>query len=301
LAAVGFLYFDREAVQRKTPQDQLTYLFTCILMAPGISWYMYALVTWRVMGWALLSVKPVPRAAVSVLIMIMSGYLVDSPGFLRNAGVYLPLFVAGQLFPLKEVMARLPASLGPATLAFGVAALCLIGCWEFSGSGLAFLGDIPYYSWGPLEGPPDGYCSFSAFSTFWLRGLFRNILELTKGLVLIFLCCPRQESLLSKLGQYSLYTYLLHPWLQDFMNEALQMHSWRPHPTGHSSATFQWVCFVGSLLYALSMNMVLTSKPCRAVFGYLLEPAWLERLCAVPDLVKADSVALPQGAAAKSA
>lgn len=284
-----YFYVDHGTVAQKKPQDQVLYLFNAILTAPGISWYMYALATWRVLGWALLTLKPATRAVVAVLIMIISGYMIDTPGFLRNAGVYFPLFVAGQLFPLKEILARLPPTLDAGTLAAGVAMLSLIACWEFSTSGLNFLSEIPYYSWGAFEGPHDGYCSFGAYSTFWLRGAFRNMLELTKGLVLILFCCPRQDSTLSKLGQYSLYTYLLHPWFQEFMNEVLMMHSWRPHPTVHSSMAFQWSCVAGSIFYAIFMNLVLTSQPCTLIFKYILEPAWLERLVAVEPAKHAPS------------
>merc|ERR1719163_502973 len=200
----------------------------------------------------------------------MSGYVIDSPGFLRNALVYLPIFIAGQLFPLKEVMARMP-SLTPAMLASGVALLALVGYWEFSASGLQILGEIPFYSWGATEGPRDGYCSFGAFATFWLRGVFRNALELSKGLVLILLCCPRQDSLMSTLGQYSLYAYLLHPWLQAFMNDALMMREWRPHPTAHSSAAFQYACLIGAFAHALAVNLILTSWPSRVLFRPIIE------------------------------
>eukprot|EP00928_Gymnodinium_smaydae_P046733 TRINITY_DN31150_c0_g1_i1.p1 TRINITY_DN31150_c0_g1~~TRINITY_DN31150_c0_g1_i1.p1 ORF type:complete len:507 (+),score=114.27 TRINITY_DN31150_c0_g1_i1:111-1631(+) len=289
---VGYMYFDRAIVQRKTPQDQVLHLFNCILTAPGISWYMYALVTWRVMGWALMSFRPMSRVMVSVALMIISGYSVDSPGFLRNAGVYLPLFVAGQLFPLKEVMARIP-TVTPMMFATGAATLLLTLCWELSAPGLAFLGDIPYYSWGSVEGPPDGYCDFGAFLSFWMRGAFRNALELSKGLTLILLCCPRQETTLSRLGQYSLYTYLLHPWLQDVLNEFLHMRDWRPHPTADSGFAFQLLCMAGAVLYATAFNLILTSRQSRFLFSPILEPAWLERLCAAESKKDDRSGAVP--------
>jgi hypothetical protein len=280
------VYFDGDFVRRKTYQEQILHLFQCILTAPGISWYMYALVTWRVLGWALLSIRPVARMTVSVILMVISGYCIDSPGYLRNALVYLPIFTAGQLFPLKEVMARLP-SVTPPMLIAGGSLLFLVGYWEFSTTGLHMLAEIPYYSWGPTEGPPDGYCSFGAFATYWLRGVFRNTLELSKGLVLILFCCPRQDSLLSRLGQYSLYAYLLHPWLQALMNDKLMMRTWRPHPTAHSSATFQYACLIGAVAHALAVNLVLTSWPCRVLFRWIIEPTWLERLFATEPAAKA--------------
>jgi len=258
---------------------QLTYLFQGFLMAPGISWYMYALVCWRVGGWGLMSMKPITRCVASLMIMIMSGYIIDSPGFIRNAGIYLPIFVAGQLFPLKEVMSRIP-EVTPTMFIAGVTLLLATARWEFSDTGLSFLNGIPFYSWGHTEGPPDGYCNFAAFSSFWLRGLFRNVLEVSKGLVLILLCCPRQENLLSRLGQYSLYTYLLHPWCQDFVNKGIQIYDWRPHPNAKSSVEFQWACVFGAIVYAFAMNIFLTSWPVRTVFSPILEPAWLERLFA---------------------
>jgi len=276
---VGFCIFDRELLGKRSAQAQLTYLFQGFLEAPGISWYMYALVCWRVAGWALLSFKPAFRFAVSVLIMMMSGYIIDTPGFIRNAGVYLPIFVAGQLFPMKEVLSRTP-QLTPGLFACGIATLALVGCWEYSASGLAFLGEIPFYSWGNIEGPPDGYCDFTSFSTFWLRGLFRNALELSKGLVLILFCCPRSDNVISKLGQYSLYTYLLHPWCQQLVNMGVKYYDWRPHPNMQSSLSFQWACAVMAMCYAFCMNVVLTSVPVRTLFGPVLEPAWLERLFA---------------------
>merc|ERR1719401_1555251 len=286
----GFLYFDRDILKHRPAQQQLTYLFQGFLMAPGISWYMYALVCWRIAGWGLLSMKPMARCAASLMTMIMSGYIIDSPGFLRNAGIYLPIFLAGQLFPLKDVMARMPVLTPPMFIA-GLAVLLFTARWEFSKSGLSFLSDIPFYSWGHLEGPPDGYCSFGAFSTFWLRGLFRNALEVSKGLVLILLCCPRQDNMLSRLCQYSLYTYLLHPWCQDFVNMGIKIYDWRPHPTAASSATFQWACVLGAIAYAFAMNVFLTSWPVRKVFGPILEPAWLERLFGVePKESKAEKM-----------
>jgi fucose 4-O-acetylase-like acetyltransferase len=289
---VGFAYFDRDTLKNRTVQAQITYLFQGLLMAPGISWYMYALVCWRIMGWGLMSFKPIARAVVSVLILIMSGYIIDSPGFLRNAGIYLPIFVAGQLFPLKEVMARLPV-LTPSMFIAGMSILLLTARWEYSQTGLSFLAEIPFYSWGSIEGPPDGYCDFGAFSTFWLRGLFRNALELSKGLVIILLCCPRQENMLSRMGQYSIYTYLLHPWCQDLVNEGIKFYDWRPHPNAASSSMFQWACVFGAIAYAFTMNVFLTSKPVRTIFGPILEPTWLEGLFAAETKETKQPSALP--------
>lgn len=276
----GFAIFDRELLGKRSEQAQLTYLFQAILMAPGISWYMYALVCWRVAGWALLSFKPAARAAASVLIMIMSGYIIDTPGFIRNAGIYLPIFVAGQMFPTKEVMVRIPEVTAP-LFAMGISLLVATACWEYSASGLSFLADIPFYSWGNFEGPPDGYCDFTAFSTFWLRGMFRNALEMSKGLVLILFLCPRADSFLSRMGQYSLYTYLLHPWCQQLVNMGIKYYDWRPHPNALSSLSFQWACVFMAMGYACCMNIFLTSFPVRTLFGPILEPVWLERLCGV--------------------
>merc|ERR1719401_930546 len=54
---VGFAYFDRDTLKNRSGQQQLTYLFQGFLMAPGISWYMYALVCWRIAGWGLMSMS----------------------------------------------------------------------------------------------------------------------------------------------------------------------------------------------------------------------------------------------------
>jgi len=277
---IGFAYFDRDKLNHMSAMEQVQHLMTAMFTAPGISWYMYALITWRIMGWALVNLRPAVRFATSFMIMICSGYVIDSPGFLRNAGVYLPIFVAGQLFPLKEVLARSPVAT-PLMIALGAGMLFAIAVWEYSESGLAFLVEIPYYSWGSIYGPKGGYCDIGSFATYWLRGLFRNVLELSKGLVLILLCCPRSDNYFSNLGQYSLYTYLLHPWFQSVMNGPLRMTEWRPHPVLGDPPAYQWYCLCLGILYAFVVNVICTSKLARSVFSVVLEPAWVERLVGV--------------------
>eukprot|EP00413_Alexandrium_margalefii_P047406 CAMPEP_0204594820 /NCGR_PEP_ID=MMETSP0661-20131031/52301_1 /ASSEMBLY_ACC=CAM_ASM_000606 /TAXON_ID=109239 /ORGANISM="Alexandrium margalefi, Strain AMGDE01CS-322" /LENGTH=208 /DNA_ID=CAMNT_0051605261 /DNA_START=13 /DNA_END=639 /DNA_ORIENTATION=- len=176
-----------------------------------------------------------------------------------------PVYAVGLTFP-ATVFDRLDLVLpwGLRSVVVGLGLLALLLALQLSPAGMSFVDDVPPFGWAHLM---TSFCGPKEVALLWIRGLFKNLLELTKGLIFIFCCCPRKRvPLLSHVGRHTIYPYMLHLYAREIWSDAV----------GGRTGLLQRV-FEVSLLPVL-VAVLLASAPVRWVFGPILEPLWLERL-----------------------
>jgi hypothetical protein len=244
-----------------------------------LEWYIYALCWWQVFH----VVAPRSsrfRVILSLTISAVAGYLPQeyaNPFALQWAMIMLPVFVAGQLFPMERALQQVPYE--PLQILIGgvhVAAIFMASSFSFTTGALEdYMRYIPDYGqagnlsivfWDECSFGVNGAGEFSINYDsyfFWLRGLLRNAVEITKAVLFLVFLCPRSHSHLTVMGTRCLFPYLLQ-WLAIVPIAACMapLHS-----------TFRFP------LVSILTVVCLSSWPVYVLFRPLLEPRWCERLC----------------------
>jgi len=242
-----------------------------------LEWYIWALIWWQISRFVLAPCGPASRLGLSLAVSAIAGYLPVKILALNRAMVMLPVFVTGQLFPMERALRQIP--LGLNSVIFGsllAVAIFTLSSFSLGASSVGnIMDEIPACAWTG----EDFYEShvfkdpsiFTQTPFFWLRGLFRNLVELTKGVIFILLFCPRSDGRLAQMGSRTLYPYLLQFLMITYVNcSSDTCASWYIAYTHH----FRWLhLLAGSCL----ITGCLTLWPITAIFGVLLEPVWLDR------------------------
>lgn len=237
----------------------------------GKGWFLQALFLWRLWGLIILPLSSSSRLTAALAVAIAGGYDSGWSCFhAARAASMFPIYVLGQLFPLEEALHFAGTwSLHKALL--GALLLLVFLCLEASEIGEALADVLPEYEW---EGLVLWHTPLRA-TFFWLFSFARNLLELSKGFVLLLLCCPRNESVFAVMGRRSLYPYLLH-------GPFVWMNVWLLSPVSSSfvstSLVMQALAWSAALALATISVMLLSCAQVERVFGPLLEPAWPSRL-----------------------
>jgi len=242
------------------------------------NWFLWGLIWWQIVSYLLRPFKPISRMLLAIVFAAVGGYLPDSLFSFNIVVSSLPIYVAGQLFPLREVLAAIPY--GRRSILLGGAVMFTLLLLETAG--WCFMEDIPKYAWSSgqraewwrYQAEP---CTQIGMWLLWIRGaVFRNVLELTKTLIFVFCLCPRSSSFMSDLGQYSLYPMLLHVpimklqliWLRGSdADESI------PYP---ENAFLVVLCYLGQLSFCFALTVLLSSKAVRSVFWVFFQPTWVE-------------------------
>jgi len=234
-------------------------------------WYLFALVFWRLWSLLLAPLRPSVQILVAVSASALSGYADLSRVFkLDYALACFPIFVLGQVAG-PEILLRTdqeyPRICSWCMAAIAAALLAAVFALQARPEGQAFQSDMPVAGWAHFV---TDFCSTASIRLLWLRGLWKNVLELTKGLLFVA-CCPRGLGPLAYLGRHTLYPYLLHPaamhWSDKFMH-------FLPAET-HSA----WRFAVAPLLLAAGLS----AWPVRALLRVFLEPTWAEKYLAARE------------------
>lgn len=236
-------------------------------------WYLFALMCWQLCGAALRMLPAAARLGLALACSAACGYMsAFKCTALEPAGVYLPIFVAGQLFPLERIVARLPQT--RSRVSAGLAFLVGVSYWQVTPGGFAMLWDgiVPVWGWSGRA-----YGGHWAAASFWLRGLFRHAFELSRGLALLLLLCPRGPGWMADFGRESVYPFLLNTAVIHWLAVLAHVGNLAfPMPTGYTARALMWLA---ALTFSLLLSVMLSSSPVRRTFGCLFEPTWLERLC----------------------
>lgn len=240
--------------------------YYCKLMP--LEWYICGLIWWQMSRFVLAPCSPASRLGLSLAVSAIAGYLPGNILALNWAMVMLPVFVAGQLFPMERALRQIPLGLN-SVIAGSLLTVAIFMLSSFSlgaSSDGNIMDGMPGFGWNG-EVPFWNY----VHPIFWLRGLFQNLVELTKCVTFILLFCPRSDGLLAQMGCRTLYPYLLQYLLMTYVScSSGTCASWYMAYTHH----FRWLhLFLGSCL----ITGCLTLWPITAIFGIFLEPVWLER------------------------
>lgn len=231
-------------------------------------WYLHALLWWRLGGFLLHPLPPVAKLLVAFLISSAGGYLkLIQCSALEPAASFFVVYVAGQLCPVEELLRRVPSTWG--SFATGMLYLLVSSFFLASPLGLAFMDDsvVPIWGWAGVA-----HHGGLAHGLYFLRGLFRHVFELSRFFAFLVLgVCPRGSSVLSNLGQRSLYAYLLNgPLVHDLFK---MVHV--PVSPYYLGKLIQWEALV---VLSVFITLLLSAAPVREVFRHILEPVWLEQL-----------------------
>lgn len=263
----------------------------------GATWFLFALLFWRIWGWMLMAFRTPWRLPVAMTFWVVAGYGNMASFKLGQAFASFPLFAAGQLFPYDFVVQNLPMQAERVVL--GV--LCLLAALAAGGTelGQVVLGDLPSWGWAgdPTLEADIAHCGAGEAGLIWMRGLFRNVMELSKTLIVVFFVCPRQRLPgITDAGAHLLYPYLLQYAVLEIQNGVMKGSF---HYLEVSAAA--WVgIWAAQFTSTLLVVVCLGSPPVRFAFSALLEPRWVERLVGggAPGLLpssggKAPFVSLP--------
>lgn len=245
----------------------------------GAMWYMFGLIAWRVWGWMLHPLRDGWKLTTALLFAMVCGYAHLDAFKMNQAIATFPFYVAGQIFPYDLVMERVQWT--PSSCVIGALFFVAVFGWGATSAGGAFLDDVPWWSWNK---PEDGWmeqrapCGGTEASFFWVRGMCRNAVEMTKTLVFVFLLIPRgRMGFISDLGSQTLYPYMLHYSVVRLQNRLINI------PEGFQAPNFVWVLmWLAEFTFCFLVVSALSSAPVRKTFKVLFEPTWLEEIMGAP-------------------
>jgi hypothetical protein len=254
-----------------------------------IQWYLQALVLWRLMYFgchffAARTATPVwPLLTGAALICYSWNPFIEFELWSLNlAIVFLPAFVVGVLFPVDDLLNRIPCTLTTQTM--GLVILGGFVCFNTVGR----FGNILPSEWrfGPAEvwaTLPDKNArqiwaaTSSAYdphiSLFWAQGLFKMLCWTVLAFILLATLCPRNTYWFTFAGgKGALYAYLLHlpvEALAQYLQGKLNLSHLLTSEIIKAVARLLQVGFITCLVLALA------SERCIRLMSWLLKPTWL--------------------------
>jgi len=237
-----------------------------------VQWYLLGLIWWRSIGAVLGHFRTIPRIMAAFLIASMACYVQTDFLSLRTLQ-WLPIFVAGQLFPYEQTVSKCPWR--PALALLGVATIVTIGVARFSFKQLVIPAD------GIFEGGENQVFNPVMYPLIWTRVVAWNLLQIFKSIVFVILICPRSRTPFTEAGEHSIYPYLLHRNVLCLLGKVSSKIFLSP-----DIAFNPWVVSIalalGDFSVIIGLCYCLSTWPVRALFHPLIEPSWL-RIFFVPD------------------
>jgi len=237
-----------------------------------VQWYLLGLIWWRSIGAVLGHFRTIPRIMAAFLIASMACYVQTDFLSLRTLQ-WLPIFVAGQLFPYEQTVSKCPWR--PALALLGVATIVTIGVARFSFKQLVIPAD------GIFEGGENRVFNPVMYPLIWTRVVAWNLLQIFKSIVFVILICPRSRTPFTEAGEHSIYPYLLHRTVLCLLGKVSSKIFLSP-----DIAFNPWVVSIalalGDFSVIIGLCYCLSTWPVRALFHPLIEPSWL-RIFFVPD------------------
>lgn len=203
----------------------------------------------------------------SVLISIGAGYLpnIDSTFSLSRTLGFLPFFVLGWWLRRHDVVERLGLlERRPWWAPASAAGLLALAGW-IAWAGIDLWRDIELRYWFFYD---DAYADLLSHHMWWAGAV--RLATLTVGLVLsaaFFALVPRRHTPWTRLGQYTMYVYLLHSFVLYPLRESGVLRGLDP----------TWFWLPAMCLLSVVIATLLATRPVRWVTGPLVEPRprWL--------------------------
>lgn len=225
-------------------------------------WFLISLFWWRLFGMLLAPLPSWVQLAVALGFNFAGGYVNLSFQSFNQTVACLPIFVAGRLFPLEWTLQVLPQT--PAVVCIGL--LLLLVAFMLERLESSFMGSLPV--WG---GCAQQVCGNWIDHLCYFRATCYAMIQMFKVLLLVFFVFPRKELSITKLGERSLYAYLLHLLFVRTLAAAKRKESCECS----EGCVLGWPVF---FVYVFAINAALSSSWTASVFGVLFQPSWLERL-----------------------
>eukprot|EP00927_Polykrikos_kofoidii_P077397 TRINITY_DN74336_c0_g1_i1.p1 TRINITY_DN74336_c0_g1~~TRINITY_DN74336_c0_g1_i1.p1 ORF type:complete len:465 (+),score=31.49 TRINITY_DN74336_c0_g1_i1:90-1484(+) len=246
------------------------------------NWILWGLIWWNVGGLLLWDLPPCFRVFVAILFCAAGGYSQSEFFSFSYSISTLPVFVFGQVFPWERAVSITRADwLQGLRGGFMLVLLCVP---ELVPVVRDFMEEIPQYSWYGGDQfhwkyGPDSSCDLPLGWTLsvWIRGaVFRNVLEVSKVLLLLLYVLPKGRHFTARLGRFWLYPLLLHRPLLDLSFRWLEELKSR---SDFVQKALGWGCLamLCQVVFALALTAILSTWPVRALFWVIIEPTWLER------------------------
>ncbi|CAE8620546.1 unnamed protein product [Polarella glacialis] len=275
------------------------------------AWYLRCLICWRFIAPLIACFSLRCGSVVALAIGVSSAYM-QYPAFDKlvwtHTAALLPFFWFGSLFG-QQLFSR-PIPLWPATrLAIGwVAFLGYICFWIlFEDQADVLLRAVELFpnNWQSMRLLLTRECP-ADFLFLWARYLGFLMLRGTTAILFLVNCVPRSQMPFTRLGSFTIYPYLLHRCVLDFVQRTVlvggkaECPGWiwnwacgdseRHHPS--PELRLQW-CMQSavSLLLAFALAYLLASWPFRVLFEWACQPKWLKRFFR-PSLPEAEPAAL---------
>jgi hypothetical protein len=247
----------------------------------SVAWYLEALVLWRLLAYsshAIAERTATPMwpwlVGASAVCHNINPFIALEVWSFNFAAVFLPAFVLGVLFPVEDLMKRVPHT-------WTVWATGALVCGSF-----VLLTDYAF-PWGPglfhsfwklptkearEQYAADPCASEAHISLFWAQGLFSMLVQTAFAIVFLVTLCPRASHWFTFAGgEGCLYAYLLHPVFLCGMYGPFVR--WLPLPILAVHAS-QCALQLLQLLMAICLVLSLASRPCIRVWSWLFKPTW---------------------------
>jgi len=233
------------------------------------TWYLLALVIWRLLAAACSYVRPAVAVGSMLVLSCCSEYMTHQLRFetapfniaFTRTFKFLPYFALGYACPQNLITKVQKAGIHIKLAAVGCAGGLL---WMSAAHSLDFINVLQ----------TDFFDMDAAYLPLHYEVAFLQILaRVVKNMAIILpvLCCviPAGENTLTWVGQYTLYPYLLHRPM--FVVSSVIMHY-----IGLASPISRALKVGLNIGYSMPVAVVLASWPIRAIFHWVVEPRWLD-------------------------
>ena len=229
-----FLYPKEHIVTFGTPYYQL--------------WFLLALAVWKFILPYFIKLKYPLLIAFALSIFI--GYEVDIGAYLSLSRIFVffPMFLLGYYFDKKWLDKLFLKS------SKIISVLVLISVYLL----------IYYFGQDINKQIPIAMQSYDMMGyREWYAGIYRiGSFAVTFIISIAFLSLvPRKQSMMSELGKFTMYPYILHAFLVKYLNK-IQFHTW-------IDTTFEKILWI---VLCVGFVMLLSTKPVRTLFNFLVEP-----------------------------
>mmetsp|Transcript_82514 Transcript_82514/g.145636 ORF Transcript_82514/g.145636 Transcript_82514/m.145636 type:complete len:1803 (+) Transcript_82514:2-5410(+) len=246
--------------------------------AGRVDWYLQSLAVWRGLTFAAHHVAdrtetPMWPWVLSIFALVMAFLsYVSVPFFsLNNLPFFMPSFLVGLLFPVRELIELVPPTWG-VRLSGGAALVA----WLTVPGLPEFLESFPCKQvWQTYAAFPEDPAREWEVWFLWSRSLFASLVESVLFLVILVTLCPRGETRFTANGRDgALYAYLLHPLLGlPFMFLIFQRL-----PLTKGGSVLEFLVMLLEIFTSAIVAWLLSSPPVISLFSPLLSPTWSNKV-----------------------
>lgn len=246
--------------------------------APSHTWFLQALVCWRLLTYLSWEVADITRVPKTFWLLVTSS-LLCSIGPLTNYEVwsfqyvvyFLPSFLAGQFFPIQELLNMVPPSWSLKTAGFGILAFwCALSSGFVSNRFSLWFHMLP---WKDAHGTTAATCPSPLL---WTEGLCKVLITLSVFLIFLVTVCPRCNTIFAqRMKDRSMYAYLLHGF--PVQGVILALYFFIPGVQLAKWSLNSWYWIVRILVQSL-ITFWCTSDSVVVLLSPIIQPVWLEDL-----------------------